>query len=1026
MADDTLDDAYLQRQRVESSPTLRLLQEREAGITEAEPEEPAAPTITLEPVTPSRGVLGDIGAGLGELPKQVLGGVRDAAVEAGQAVESLADYLFAQKLGLPKGPRLKVKIPEVADPESVTGGIARSAAQFLTGFVPFFKATKAVGITAPVVRGAAAGAAADVTVFDPQTPRLSNLLNDLAPALKTPITEYLAASPDDSEAEGRFKNAVEGLGLGALTEGVVRAVRAMRTSATAAKLHKAGERATGTRLKAKPFEALTPEERGLAELGAEYEGAVAAQRRGTRTHAEAAADAEGLGMTLDDVRTLMPGTAMNDQEAVAVVKVLAESGERLKALATTAKTGDPAAVRDFLSALYTHAQVDPKRLGVLAEAGRTLSVLNEPISGLNQFLAQFQRLFQDARRGITPQRLAEMVDAFQTPQQLAVFARQLAKPGWTDAVMEAWINGLLSNPATHAVNALSNSLMALWAVPERALAAQFGAGVAKGEATALLYGMAGGFEDALRLAGRAFREGAPTSGLSKIELRPKAITRELVDASGAWGRAVDVLGEVVRLPGRLLISSDEFFRVVAYRGELRAQAFREGVRAANSEGLTGAARARRAAEVMVEVLNDPPLSVREAAERFGSVQTFTEQLGKFGSALLQARDAHPAARVAVPFLQTPANLARQAVQRTPLGLLSRSVWEDITAGGARADLAKAKLALGSAVMATAGLLSAQGLITGGGPKDENLRRELRNTGWQPYSLKLGDTYVAYNRLDPVGMILGLAADAADVLGQVDEIDGEDLAVALSVAVAKNITSKTWLKGLSETVNAVSDPDRYSAKMIRNLAGTAIPFTSLVAQVERTVDPTLREARTVLDHVRSRIPGLSETLPPRRNLFGEPIVLGGGLGPDLVSPLYVSRAREEPVSEELVRNDLSIAMPPKTIARIELTPEEYDRFVVLAGSELTIGGLGLKARLERVIASPAYRAATDGPDGGQALMFRRWVHAYRALAERQVLREFPDLGASVEAARRASRQKIQRPAPAPPEPDVDAMIESLTR
>ena len=46
------------------------------------------------------------------------------------------------------------------------------------------------------------------------------------PTLDNPITEYLAADPNDTEAEARFKMAVEALGLEALTFGVVGIVKA--------------------------------------------------------------------------------------------------------------------------------------------------------------------------------------------------------------------------------------------------------------------------------------------------------------------------------------------------------------------------------------------------------------------------------------------------------------------------------------------------------------------------------------------------------------------------------------------------------------------------------------------------------------------------------------------------------------------------------------------------------------------------------------------------------------------------------
>ncbi len=1025
---DTLSDSYLYRRRVaelESSPTLQLLREQGQPVpVDLEPELPPAPT---EPaVQPSArrpsGVVRDVGTGLAEVPTQVLGGARDAIVQTGKAIEAAGDWLREQSWfpsALNTG-KVNVRLPEIGAAQSVTGDVVRSASQFLTGFLPFMKATKAIGLTTVGIRGAAAGAATDFTVFDPHQKRLSNLVNELAPALKNPVTEYLAADPADSEAEGRLKNTLEGLGIGALAEGVARGATVLRNAQTASKIGKAEKAAAktgGTALAEEPVLEAGEKAMTFGELSQEYQKAVDVQRRGKRTHAQAAEEGAELGMTAEDVKTILPGTAMNDAEAVATVKVLEASGRRLKTLAVAAKTGDEPAVREMLTQLYEHAEIDPKRLGVIAESGRTLSVMNEPISGVNQFLAQFEQLLRSGYKGMTGKRLAEMVDALLTPEQLTVFARNVAKPGMLDAAIEAWTAGLLWSPLTHARNTLANAVQALWAIPERALASRIGSGeVAKGEATAMLYGMVEGFGDALRLSWQAMKTGEPASGLSKLDMRPRrALTGETLGLTGTAGRAVDILGETMRGSFRALMAEDEFFRATAYRMELRAQALREGMRAAESEGLTGAARSNRVADVAQSILADAPLTVREAAEKFGAMQTFTQSLSGSGQALMALRDTHPAFRIVMPFVKTPVNIATGAISRTPLAPLLQSFRNDYRAGGARKDLAMAQLSLGSMVLATFGVLAAQGLVTGAGPKEPNVKREWLETH-QPYSLKLGDKWFSFNWAEPIGMVMGLGADFSSAAGHMDSLDAEDLAAALAGAVAKNITSRTWIRGAAESLHAISDPDRYAKTPLKSLAGTAIPFSGLVGAVERTVDPTLREARTLLDQVISRIPGLSSTLPPRRNLWGEPIVLEGGLGPDLVSPIYTKSAKADRVSEEIVRNEISLSMPPRSIARIELTPAEHDRFVLLAGKEVQLGGLGLKDRLEKFMGSSLYQRLTDGPDEGKARFVKSWVQTYRQEAQRRLLQEFPELAAAVREAERQHRNPLTRTVA----PDLGAM------
>src|SRR3546814_5441994 len=82
------------------------------------------------------------------------------------------------------------------------------------------------------------------------------------------------------------------------------------------------------------------------------------------------------------------------------------------------------------------------------------------------------------------------------------------------------------------------------------------------------------------------------------------------------------------------------------------------------------------------------------------------------------------------------------------------------AGGARGDLAIAKVMVGSGVGAVIAELAAKGVITGSAPSDDNQRRLMLANGWQPYSITIGGQYYSYRRLDPFAMTFGTAADLA--------------------------------------------------------------------------------------------------------------------------------------------------------------------------------------------------------------------------------------------------------------------------
>ena len=85
------------------------------------------------------------------------------------------------------------------------------------------------------------------------------------------------------------------------------------------------------------------------------------------------------------------------------------------------------------------------------------------------------------------------------------------------------------------------------------------------------------------------------------------------------------------------------------------------------------------------------------------------------------------------------------------------------------------------------------------------------TGWQPYSIKVGDTYYGYNRFEPVGIIFGVSADLAEIASTVRDSDKgiiEDLEIVstmLAASITENITNKTFLTGISDAIEAIGDP-----------------------------------------------------------------------------------------------------------------------------------------------------------------------------------------------------------------------------
>jgi hypothetical protein len=301
--------------------------------------------------------------------------------------------------------------------------------------------------------------------------------------------------------------------------------------------------------------------------------------------------------------------------------------------------------------------------------------------------------------------------------------------------------------------------------------------------------------------------------------------------------------------------------------------------------------------------------------------------------------------------------------------------------------------MGSGLSAWAVAAALDGRITGGGPADSKERAALMNSGWQPYSVKIGDQWVAYQRFEPVGLLIGAAADFAEVGDNASEKELGDLALGLSMATAKNITSKTWLSGLSDFFDVLSDPERHGKAWASRMIGSAV-VPAVAAHMAGATDPNLREVRDVLDGIRNRVPGLSHDLAARRNVWGEEVKRGSGAGEgaagaayNFVSPVYTSRISKDPLMQEVAKLRAPLPMPQRSITaggvKHKLTPEQYSYYVQLSGKPA-------KAFFDGYIQTQEWRAMT--PEDRRDFL-KETLEDFRKDAREELKRMYPELNSA---------------------------------
>lgn len=645
-----------------------------------------------------------------------------------------------------------------------------------------------------------------------------------------------------------------------------------------------------------------------------------------------------LGMTPARLRVLAQDRKWDMSQLHAAKQLAVNSAADLQQLALKAKqTGSDADKIAYEQAYAATAAILSDYAGLATAYGRALNILNQMVGPDKAVLAKLRKL-----EGATLEQKIDDIAALESPEQVAKYTKESFGARAWDVLLFVWINSLLSGPQTHAVNIMSNTLVSALTDLEYFVASgigKFHAGdkVYFREAASRAFGNIQGIREALRGVNKV-----PADLLDKLELRSRnALSAEQLDLKGAAGKIADVTGNIIGVPGKLLQLEDNFFKAYGYRKTLNQLI----VHRALSEGLQGEAKQAFIRDQMAH----PDKELAERAWKEAQYLTFTNKPGHITQAILRVTREHPVLRFILPFIRTPSNIIRFFAQRTPVApILMREVREQLAAGGRERDIAMARIMTGSAIGGLVMSLALDGLITGGGPSDPRERQYLYNLGWAPNSIKIGDTYYSYGRLEPIGMLFGVSADLADVMHLMGEGDTSEIASLITLSIAKELANKTWLRGLSEAIRAIEDPDRYGDHWVRNFLGSFLPTG--IAQFARTQDPTLRHAETIVEQWKSRLPGLRQGLRPRLNIWGEPIRMSGGLGPDMVSPVYISQQKADSVSRALVDLDYYPGMPQKRIGNVELTPAQYQEYVQLSG-------MPAKAILQQLISSPGFQAYT---------------------------------------------------------------------
>jgi hypothetical protein len=690
-------------------------------------------------------------------------------------------------------------------------------------------------------------------------------------------------------------------------------------------------------------------------------------------------------------------------------------------------------------------------------------------------------------------------------QAAATRLSKMTTLGKITAVSTEWmISNMLWSAKTFTTNAVFPTMASVYVPIENMVGGALtgNTGLIKRELRTL-QGMSVAIGDAVRAGWDVARGGTSkidprATKARELGLDQSVFNSKIIEAAG-WnpgtimGSVIDAIGRFTQVPGRIMQGSDEFVKTMTARGHgvalLTEEAQRQGkdvtayvtdtlpklfddghlvveehieakvkaqLRAEGIEGLEAGDALTRAKELKKEIsaqlsfdeLNPITTKLlergREATatsplDGAGAFDTTTRHIQEFVS-------KHPMMRMVLPFVTTPANIAKFAGQRTGAVFSLPSVFysavkgegvpksvsetasrfiKDIHSGDkTRSSEAIGRLATGTGIFALAMMKATEGTITGAGPEDPEQRRLMEEAGWQPYSMRVGDKYVSYHRADPFATMIGLAADMHETAQRAYSEEGEGdiqaLSLGLIASISNNITNKTYMTGLSRFLDAVTDPVRNGGKFLGSLAGATTPrFFQQTRDLMQ--DPVMRDTHGLLGKLRARVPFMG-TNPPMRNMMGEPIRKSLALGAvdgapasywmDMFMPSSYREVSDDAITKEMA--SLRHGFNPPARSRFGLRPDNYtnaqgqdayDRWSELHG-KVKVDGKTIRQTLRKTIQSKDYLQldprGNEFEQSPRVGVINSVIQRFRRQAWEAVLDEYPDLAADWHALQKQRR------------------------
>lgn len=260
----------------------------------------------------------------------------------------------------------------------------------------------------------------------------------------------------------------------------------------------------------------------------------------------------------------------------------------------------------------------------------------------------------------------------------------------------------------------------------------------------------------------------------------------------------------------------------------------------------------------------------------------------------------------LPFKKTPMNVAAEGIQYSPIGLLDSLTRGSINLRKGKINvheyidgISKGLTGTGIALLGYA--LTEAGILKASGGDDQDKNNFESAQGKQNYSLKVGEKTYSLDWLAPTGIPLFMGSELYQLASQKVKEKGEKnntpevaksaTKILNSMATAMNpLSEMSMISGLTSTLQSYASGNKglenLGLNATKSYVGQFVP--TILGQVAKTFDdkersttstesdPLPKALDTLGNQIKSKIPGLRQTLPTKTDIWGKDVENEGNI------------------------------------------------------------------------------------------------------------------------------------------------------